>query len=212
MATRYEKLLISMRYRLLGLAANTPSYLTAVKALEFGLHYHKGTRKDGKTPEFQHQLEIGHYLLTLQQSLLYPAETLAVSFLHDVSEDYAVSHAELSVQFGTFVADETWSVTKKFKGTVKDPVEFFKGVGNAPIGSILKGADRINNLGSMGGVFTPTKQLAYVKEAEDHFQPMLKVARRAFPEQEPAYENIKLILRSQCELIKAIHASQEPTG
>lgn len=206
MATKYEKLRISMRYRLLGLAAGTPSFFTAVKALEFAQQYHKGTRKDGKTPEFQHQLEIGHYLLTLRQSLMHPAETLAVSFLHDISEDYGLSHEELAAQFGTLVADETWSVTKKFRGTVKDRLEFFKGVGAAPIGSVLKGADRINNLGSMGGVFTPTKQLAYVQEAEDYFLPMLKVARRAFPQQEQVYENIKLMLMSQCTLVKAIHA------
>lgn len=206
MATRFEKLKISMLYRLLGLAARTPSYYSAVKALEFAQQYHKGTRKDGTTPEFQHQLEIGHYLMTLRQSLLYPAETLAVSFLHDIAEDYEVSHTELAAQFGTLIADETWAVTKKFRGTVKDTADFFKGVGAAPIGSVLKGADRINNLGSMNGVFTPAKQLAYVREAEDHFLPMLKAARRSFPQQEQVYENIKLMLMSQCALVKAIHA------
>ena len=49
--------------------------------------------------------------------------------------------------------------------------------------------------------YLSTKFEEYISECEKHILPMLKEARRIFPEQEPAYENIKLVLMSQIELI-----------
>ncbi len=72
-----------------------------------------------------------------------------------------------------------------------------------PIASIGKGGDRMHNLQSMIGVFTKDKQKNYVTEAENKIIPMLKLARRNFPQQELAYENIKLVLNTQMQLIKA---------
>ena len=58
-------------------------------------------------------------------------------------------------------------------------------------------------------VFTMNGQKHYIKEVKEHFLPMLKVARRLFPEQETSYENIKHMLVSQVELIEAIHKARE---
>jgi hypothetical protein len=38
--------------------------------------------------------------------------------------------------------------------------------------------------------------------------PMLKTARRSFPQQELAYENIKLLLINQIELVRAVHGEK----
>ena len=54
----------------------------------------------------------------------------------------------------------------------------------------------------MPGVFTPEKQHEYIVECETWIIPMLKLARRKFPEQEPAYENLKRMLTSQIELLR----------
>jgi hypothetical protein len=56
----------------------------------------------------------------------------------------------------------------------------------------------------MLNVFSLTKQKYYIEETETLILPMLKQARRRFPDQEPAYQNIKLILNSQIELIRAV--------
>jgi hypothetical protein len=62
------------------------------------------------------------------------------------------------------------------------------------------------------GVFTPAKQALYIQEVEEHYYPMIKKARRAFGSQRPAYENLKIMLRSQCHLIEAtLEASAEPS-
>ena len=67
----------------------------------------------------------------------------------------------------------------------------------------MKAADRINNQQSMPGVFGEAKILAYVHETRTSILPMIKAARRHFPEQELAYENAKTVLFAQVELVEA---------
>jgi hypothetical protein len=70
------------------------------------------------------------------------------------------------------------------------------------VASIVKGADRVHNVNSMVGVFTKEKQARYAGEVEKYFLPMLKQARKNFPEQLDAYFNIMHMLRSQVNLLK----------
>lgn len=194
---------ISLRYWLQG-----AGLFRALKALEMAKSYHCGVRKDGVTPEIDHQISIAHYVRTLHSSLIYPEDTIITVMLHDVREDHGVSDQEIEAQFGTQVAQAVNRLTKTFRGVHRDPHTLFANMSDDPIASIVKGADRIHNFNSMIGVFTKTKQLAYVAEAEQHFFPMLKRARRLHPSQEPGYENIKLVLRSQVTMIEAINSQE----
>lgn len=195
--TQYEKLRISLRYFLLG-----KEFYKAAEALEFAASYHTGTRKDGVTPEFQHQIEIAHYVRTLP-SLLYPEDTLTAVILHDTPEDYNVSQDVIEAKFGKRVSIATGLVDKNRWSNKQSQ---FEAIANDPVASVVKGADRSHNVQTMVGVFSPEKQLRYVDEVEKLFLPMLKTARRKFPQQETAYENIKHLLISQVTLIKAIHS------
>ncbi|MBC8427352.1 MAG: HD domain-containing protein [Proteobacteria bacterium] len=195
----YKKLIVSMRYWLLG-----RNYTRAVDAMELALEHHIGLRKDEVTPEFQHQLEIAHFIRTL------PLENnmencLIVAFLHDLPEDYDYSLEKIREQFGTSVRDAVWLVTKEYEGMKKDNKKYYEQIAENGIASIVKGVDRIHNIQSMQGVFTETKQKLYIQEVKDHMCLMLKVARRKFPIYEPAYENIKYVLSWQIQLIKHIH-------
>lgn len=190
----YEKLRVSLRYFLLG-----KGFYRAADALEFAATYHKGMRKDGVTPEFQHQIEITHYLRTLLPSFIYPEETLTASILHDTKEDYGVLLSVIEERYGRDVAIAVDLLDKNGKETEA----YFAGIASNPIASIIKGGDRINNIQSMVGVFTAEKQQKYMTEVEQHFLPMLKTARRRFVRQEAAYENIKHVLTSQLELLRA---------
>jgi hypothetical protein len=67
----------------------------------------------------------------------------------------------------------------------------------------------MHNLQTMVGVFTFEKQKTYIVEVRVLFLPMLKAARRNFPQQVLAYENIKHVLLSQIELIEAMHVAVE---
>lgn len=196
--TQFEKLEISLRYFLLG-----REYYDAARALEFAKKYHTGVRKDGITPEIQHQIEIVHFLRTLLPSFIYPQEVLIAGFLHDTCEDYPeVTPEIIEKNFGSRVAHSVSLLNKNGKVLPY----YFEQIANDEIASIVKGADRIHNLQSMIGVFTPEKQMNYMLEVQEHFLPMLKAARRKFPQQEAAYENIKHLLNSQLELISALHS------
>lgn len=199
--TSFEKKRISLRYWLLGMANANPEYNKVLKAMEFAALYHKGTRKDLVTPEFEHQLTIAHYIRTLSANLMFPVESLCVAFLHDVCEDYDVPYSQIELEFGIMIAKAVETMTKVYAGRKKSNEEYFEGIAACPIASINKGGDRIHNLQSMPGVFNLGKQKEYIDEAETHIIPAIKIARRNFPQQELAYENIKLMMTSQIQLL-----------
>lgn len=194
----HKKAFISIRYFLIG----AKMYL-ALDALEFASKFHTGTRKDGVTPEFHHQIMISQYVRTIINHLSYPEETLAAIFLHDTPEDADVGHLEITSKFGKQVGRSVELLTKKHRGSKKPVDLYYQEIATDDIASIAKGGDRINNIQSMNGVFSVEKQENYVKETNEYVLPMLKDARRLFPRQEPAYENEKFILNSQIALIQA---------
>lgn len=208
--TKFEKKLLTLRQQLIG-----ARYYGALTALTFAMKYHTGTRKDGVTPEFQHQVEIALFAMTLPD-LQYREQVITTIMLHDVREDYHITDQEiralLKEQAQTFVDQVCQAVenmTKEWRGEKKDEKELFQAMAIDPIASVAKGCDRIHNLQSMVGVFTVEKQKAYLEEVEELFIPMLKTARKEFPYQHNAYMNILHLMRSQVELIEAIHKAME---
>ncbi len=197
-AETHQKAFVSIRYFLIG----AKMYM-ALGALEFAASIHTGLRKDGVTPEFTHQLQIMQYVRTLLAHLDYPEETLAAVALHDTAEDADVGHVEIRERFGTRVGKAVERLTKTHRGKKVPTATYYGDMVSDEIASLVKGADRIHNLGSMQGVFTAEKQRAYISETEEFVLPMLKNARRTFPRQEPAYENEKFVLKSQIRLIEA---------
>jgi (p)ppGpp synthase/HD superfamily hydrolase len=194
---RFSKLSISLRYYLQG-----KGYYNALKAWNFAEDFHCGYRKDGVSPELIHQIEIGHYLRTMP---ILPDEELclAVGFLHDTAEDKNVAFVEISNLFGSDVARHVQTLSKTFRGvSMKTEAYYYQGIALHPVTALVKGADRINNVGSMVGVFTPEKQKAYCVETREFVIPMLKQARRSFPEYEPSFENMKHNLNQQLILIE----------
>ena len=97
--TRYEKLSIALKYYLVG-----KKYDTALRAMTFAKNYHTGMRKDGITPEIQHQIEIALYITTLK-NIRDEQNVIAVALLHDVMEDYDVEFDTIYTQFGREIAE-----------------------------------------------------------------------------------------------------------
>lgn len=201
---QYDKLFISMQYFLLGIKVHNPVYQVAYDALMFGVEYHTGVRKDGITPEYQHQLEIGHHVRTLLPSLLYPAETLAACFLHDTDEDYNVGRKKLE-QFGRRVVHSVLLLNKYDEDGKLKPVDvYYSAMALDPIASIVKPVDNGNNQSTMEPVFKHKKQFEYSHNIKHRSWPMIRAARKNFPEQEAAYENLKLLLRIQYNGVQAM--------
>jgi (p)ppGpp synthase/HD superfamily hydrolase len=206
MKISYEKNLIALRYWLHG-----RNYFKALEALELGLSIHTGLRKDGRTKEFEHQVVQALYVKTVIESLLFPEETLVVVLLHDTVEDYDITYDTLNKKFGSLIADAVFRMSKKVNGIKKSEDHYFAEISECPMCSFAKPVDRFHNLLSMDGVFKLEKQKEYIAESEEKIIPLAKAGRRKFPFQEPAYENIKLVLNQQIALYRSMHKLWDQT-
>jgi len=194
--TQFDKLRISMKYYLIG-----RNYHTALKAYEFGREFHDGMRKDKITPEYQHQLEIAHFLRLFDDSPAFEP-VLSASFLHDVREDFHISKEELIAKFGQQAYDIIWFMTKKYRKDKITNEEYYRTLADNRDAALLKGVDRINNIKSMASAFSLQKQLSYIEETEQYVLPMLKRARVLYPEYEVKFEHIKFVLQNIIEPIR----------
>jgi (p)ppGpp synthase/HD superfamily hydrolase len=204
----FDKLLIAARYWLLGMAENDTKYFKVLEAMEYGLEHHNGIRNGG-APEFIHQLGIFHHVRTLHKHIRNPVTVYALVFLHDVVEDKNVPLQEISDIWGVEFANKLDLLSKEVLGVKKvdyslDPV--FADVDT----SIVKCGDRVNNVSSMVGVFKKPRLERYVKETCDEFLPRIKAARHKFPDQVGVYENMKLELVNQLQLIQHIMDGYQP--
>jgi (p)ppGpp synthase/HD superfamily hydrolase len=211
---RFDKLLISARYWLLGMAEHDPEYFKVIEALELGLVHHDGHRNGGD-PEFIHQLGIFHYLRTLHKHIKNPKTVYKLVFLHDALEDpnqktkAFITPAEIEEAFGTAFLVKLKKMSKEILGQ-KNPDFSLDAVFDDEDTSVAKGGDRVDNVTSMVGVFKRSRLERYVKETMEEFLPRLKKARRKFASQEAIYENIKMELIGTITLIGHILEGYEP--
>lgn len=206
--TKFDKLLISARYWLLGMAENDHDYFKVIEALELGLTHHDGYRNGGD-PEFIHQLQIFHYLRTMHKHIRNPKIVYSLVFLHDALEDANqktkkfITPEEVREQFGEVILAKLRLMSKDILGQ-KNPDYSLDAIFEDEDTSVAKGGDRVDNVTSMVGVFKRPRLERYVKETAEEFLPRLKAARRKFPAQEAIYENIKMELVGTLTLISHI--------
>lgn len=202
---KFDKLLISARYWLLGMSEGDTEYFKVIEALEMGLSHHDGYRNGGD-PEFIHQLQIFHYLRTMHKHIKNPKTVYKLVFLHDALEDpnqktkkFILPH-DINVQFGHEFLMKLMLMSKEVLGQ-KNPDYSLDAIFEDEDTSLAKGGDRVDNVTSMIGVFKRSRLERYVKETAEEFLPRLKTARRKFPAQEPIYEAMKMFLINQLQLI-----------
>lgn len=157
----YQKHLISLRAWLHGSGKHE-----ALRALEFARPLHDGLRKDGVTPEFAHQVFMMNFARSFDPVLLHPDATLSVLALHDVIEDKNVSILEIQAQFGDQIAHAVFLMTAPEGETAEEKAGRFRAMAECPIASVGKAIDRVHNVVSMVGVFTPDKVARYIAESE----------------------------------------------
>lgn len=173
-------------------------YKTALRVLSFAESYHTGTRKDGVTPEFQHQLRIAFSILNLRD-VTNEELCLCLAFLHDTPEDYGVSYAVLEEKFGAEIAKKACILDK---GQHTDNESYFEAIENDIDCSIVKGADNGDNIQSMVGVFNEAKIRTYMVRTKTQILPMLHRATYNFPEQHFAYASLRMRLKDQMLIYK----------
>jgi (p)ppGpp synthase/HD superfamily hydrolase len=195
-----------LRGRLQGMAIANPDWFRAVNALNFGEKHHPGFRKDKITPSYMHQVEMALFALTLLPHVLHQVRLIVAVLLHDTPEDTRISHEEIRLKFGHESSDDIELLTKEYRGTKKEMDIYFLDMTGNPVSSLAKGIDRINNISTMAGVFKLEKQIEYCVETRTYFFSMLKTARKNFPEQDLAYENIKFVLTAQLRIFEGANA------
>lgn len=184
-------------------------YEMVLEAITLARSYHTGFRKDGLTPEFQHQVDIAIDVAEQEDVLLFAPETLAVVFLHDLVEDYGIGTkiwdvklarlanlepvllSSIEKKFGSTVSQSVDKISKICDGVKKNRKKYFKGIATCPITSVAKLGDRKHNLNSMLNVFTFEKQKRYAQEVTSDFMPMIAKVEMLFPEQNSAYAKYK---------------------
>ena len=206
--SKFEKSLIAARYWLLGMAESNPAYFKVIEAMEYGLEHHNGERNGGDH-EFIHQLGIFHHVRTLHRHLRNPVTVYILIFLHDAVEDpnkktgKMISLDDVITRFGEVVSAKVRKLSKEILGQ-KNPDYSLDAIFEDEDTSIVKAGDRVNNVSSMVGVFKKTRLERYVKETMEEFLDRIKGARRRFPDQEGVFENMKLELVNQLQLIQHI--------
>ena len=191
----FDKLKISARYFLLGMAEQDPEYFKAVAALEKCLKVHNGHRNGG-APAAIHQLGIFSHIRTFHRVLVDPVTVYCTIFCHDMIEDTDVVYDDLVSEFGVAVADATHLVTKYPNC---DMTHYYDTIFSDREASIVKLGDRCNNMGTAVGVFRPERLRRYYDETLTEFIPRISKVRKMFPQQESFYENAKLMLWHQLE-------------
>ncbi len=190
--------LVAMRYWLLG-----QGFHVAAAAFEFARGLHVGLRKDGTSPNYSHPVFVASYLRTLLPGLMQKVATMASAFLHDVCEDYDVTYEGITERFGDDVERPVRLLTKKYQGVNVPYDVYFARIAEDPVASIAKAADRAHNILTMHRAnWSLEKQTEYVDDLDRWFLPMIKAARRRFPQQEAAYENVKTLLTVQATHIR----------
>ena len=198
---------IAFRYWTLGMAEHNHEYLKVLKAIEIAEKYHTGKRKDG-TPEISHQYMIVMYLKTLYKFFDDPVAVFIVALLHDTYEDYEESEKELRETFPEYFY--LFVRISKIRKGKKIPYEIYFGeMKDCQVCSLVKLADRISNISTMVGVFNFDKQNSYIEDLNNWFYPMLKHARKTFPTQNSAYENMKTVLNIQKDTILTVRVDCE---
>ena len=228
---KYRKLMAALRWRLQG-----EKFYTALACLDLAEKYSLGIagktgivkeedydiqfRKDGETPEFEHQIRIALLAFTLKNVPDLEA-LICVILLHDLMEDYDVERdlimATLMQHTGTQsksrgwarrVYDAIWAMTKTYRGVKKSMEQVLADIADDPLASLAKGLDRVQNFQSMIRVFKLAKRKAYIQEGIDWFLPMLKKARKQFSYQMDAYLGIETLMKYQIELFVVINDTE----
>lgn len=194
-----EKSRIALYHWLLG-----KGWFNAAEIMQYAEELHPDKRKDGITPEFSHQIWIANFIRTLPIDETTMQNCICIAFLHDTSEDKDIGFEELQAKYGYTIADGVKRLTKKFRGIKKAGDAYFADILDDPYSCIVKGVDRLHNISTMVGVFSKEKILSYILETETYHLPMIKKARKLYPQYWAVFENLKLNLNTRIDLIKEI--------
>lgn len=169
-------------------------YQTA-KVLPYARELHRGQLRKGKdkVPYIYHPLLISCHALALG---LDDDNLISAALLHDVCEDCGVAADELPVN------ETTRTAVSLLTKSDDDDELYYAQISQNAVATMVKLLDRCNNISSMAVGFSKEKMVAYIKETEKWFYPLLQKAKYEFPMYSNQIFLIKYHMTSVIEVIK----------
>ena len=130
-------------------------------------------------------------------------DIIATALLHDVCEDCGVMPDELPV--GERVKTAVVLLTKDENydsDSLECKVKYYSSIAENELAVIVKILDRCHNISGIAGGFTKERMLEYIVETENWFYPLIKKAKRDYPEYEHALFALEYHILSVIETIK----------
>lgn len=191
---QYEKDFETLKNRLSG-----AGYAQALDALAFAEKYHPGFRKDGRTPNFHHQIKIAFSLYDERERLravgLNVDEVITLGILHDTyEENQHIKLGKLKKRFGSRITEMTRALSKVRDGQPIPTETYYHSLRAYPETLIVKLHDRRSNVETIIDL-EPKKQVDYVVETRQ----LLDVAKGALKD----YPKLESIIQDSRNRIKA---------
>jgi len=154
------------------------------KALEMAKSAHDGqVRKGSGEPYIAHTLRTALWLLEVAEQK-NNAAVICAGLLHDVAEDTELTandvEDDLSPQVGDLVRALTHPDLKEGETKFERNMRHLDGLRwEGRDAHIVKSADRLDNILTMEGAFTPERREEYLKETEDGVLPLTLASNTA---------------------------------
>lgn len=172
-----------------------------LKALAFAREKHEGQFRKSGDPYIVHPLTMACNALSLG---IEDDNVIATILLHDVCEDCNTSPKELPVNevVRTGVMLMTFSI---MDGETKETAinRYYNMLAQSREATLTKLVDRCHNVSSMAGTFSREKLRAYIDETRHFVVPLLRKAKKLYPEDSNAIFALKYHMLSVVDSIEA---------
>lgn len=141
------------------------------RVLPFAREAHSGQMRKGKDniPYIYHPLLIACHALALG---LDDDDMISTALLHDVCEDCGIAVNELPASDAVKEA-----VALLTKAEDHDAAQYYEGIADNKIATMIKLLDRCNNVSGMAAGFSKERMSGYIRETEEFIYPLLEKAK-----------------------------------
>lgn len=151
-----------------------------LKAMSFARDKHSGQLRKSGEPYIVHPLMMACNAVSIG---IRDDTVIATILLHDVCEDCGVSLSELPVDDRVRNAVDLMTF-RVMDGETKEIAKnrYYNMLLKSREATLTKLLDRCHNVSSMAGTFSEEKLKSYIEETRVHVLPMLRKAKRMYPE------------------------------
>ena len=151
-----------------------------LKAMSFARDKHSGQLRKSGEPYIVHPLMMACNAVSIG---IRDDTVIATILLHDVCEDCGVSLSELPVDDRVRNAVDLMTF-RVMDGETKEIAKnrYYNMLLQSREATLTKLLDRCHNVSSMAGTFSEEKLKSYIEETRVHVLPMLRKAKRMYPE------------------------------